>query len=94
MRRYTIILTPETDDDGSAIYTVEVPALPTCHTWGESIEHALTMARDVVELVTGCLSDTGTLLPDDVTEFPAGVDPHYVYTLHFHDPADRLAATA
>ena len=94
MRQYTITLTPERDDDGSTVYIVTVPALPYCHTWGDSIWHALEMARDAIEVTLEALHDDRELLPDDITETPAGVDPHYVYTLHFHDPADRLAATA
>ena len=30
-------------------YTVIVPALPGCVTWGESIEHATLMAREAID---------------------------------------------
>ncbi|MEA2666167.1 MAG: HicB like antitoxin of bacterial toxin-antitoxin system [Candidatus Eremiobacteraeota bacterium] len=45
--RYAVILEPE--PDGSA-YNVIVPALPEAHTWGSSVEEALAMAREVIEL--------------------------------------------
>lgn len=43
--QYTVVLTPE--PDGSA-YNVAVPALPGCFTWGETVEHALAMAREAI----------------------------------------------
>lgn len=42
-RSYSVILEP---DDGA--YTVIVPALPEAHTWGETPEQALAMAREVI----------------------------------------------
>jgi antitoxin HicB len=44
--RYAVLLEPE--PDGSA-YNVIVPALPEAHTWGETVEEALAMAREVIE---------------------------------------------
>lgn len=43
--RYAVLLEPE----GSA-YNVIVPALPEAHTWGETVEEALKMAREVIVL--------------------------------------------
>ena len=47
MRRYTVILTPDTQVGG---YTVRVPALPGCNTQGNTIEEALANARETIEL--------------------------------------------
>lgn len=47
MRNYTVVLTPE--EDGTA-YNVVVPSLPGCFTWGATVEEALIMARDAIEL--------------------------------------------
>lgn len=46
---YSVIIEP---DDGA--YSVIVPALPEAHTWGETPEHALEMAREVIML---CLDE-------------------------------------
>ncbi len=47
MRRYTVVLTLESD--GSA-YNVTVPALPGCFTWGKTVEEALERAREAIAL--------------------------------------------
>ncbi len=49
--RYAVLLEPE--PDGSA-YNVIVPAIPEAHTWGATVEEALRMAREVIEL---CLEE-------------------------------------
>ncbi|MBA2277727.1 MAG: type II toxin-antitoxin system HicB family antitoxin, partial [Chloroflexia bacterium] len=41
--RYTVVVTPE--PDGSA-FNVTVPALPSCFTWGKSVEEDLIHARE------------------------------------------------
>lgn len=43
--RYTILLDPDPDGAG---YTVTVPALPGCITEGETIDEALTNAREAI----------------------------------------------
>ena len=47
VRRYTAILTPDVDDGG---FTVTVPALPGCITEGETMDEALSNARDAIQL--------------------------------------------
>ncbi|MDB5284107.1 MAG: hypothetical protein JWO06_3182 [Bacteroidota bacterium] len=46
-------------------YTVIIPALPGCITWGESIEHATVMAREAIEGYIATLKDIGEPVPDD-----------------------------
>ncbi|GAB2570344.1 type II toxin-antitoxin system HicB family antitoxin [Spirosoma areae] len=46
--QYRLILTPEPQGG----YTVNVPAIRGCITYGETIEEANAMARDAIE---GCL---------------------------------------
>ena len=36
------------EEDGR--YSVAVPALPGCHTWGDSKDHAVEMAREAIDL--------------------------------------------
>ncbi len=57
---YSVILEPE--PDGSA-WNVVVPALPEAHTWGETPEHAMEMAREVIELCLEERRDRGDEIP-------------------------------
>jgi len=42
---YTVVITPE--EEGG--FTVDVPALPGCHTEGRTMDEALAMAKDAIE---------------------------------------------
>ena len=46
-------------------YTVIVPALPGCITYGEDVDEALTMAKEAIELYIEELQDRGEPVPDD-----------------------------
>jgi predicted RNase H-like HicB family nuclease len=46
-------------------YTVTVPALPGCITWGEDIEQSMMMAREAIEGYIDTLKDIGEAIPDD-----------------------------
>ncbi len=52
--RYTVLLYP---DEG--VYSVVVPALPGCVTWGHTVDEALTMARDAIEPLEFEFQNTG-----------------------------------
>ncbi len=43
---YRILLTREPEGG----FTVNVPALPGCVTFGENIDHAMAMAKEAIEL--------------------------------------------
>jgi antitoxin HicB len=58
---YKILLTKE--PEGS--YTAIVPALPGCITYGENLEHAISMAREAIELYVEHLQAKGQPVPDD-----------------------------
>ena len=45
MRTYRIILTQEPEGG----YTVVVPALPGCITYGDNVNHAIDMAKEAIE---------------------------------------------
>jgi len=51
-------------------YTVIVPLLPGCVTYGETIEEAKKMAKDAIELYLDSLIEDGEEIPieDDVLE--------------------------
>jgi antitoxin HicB len=46
-------------------YTVSVPALPGCMTFGETVEHAIQMAKEAIELYIEELNERGEEIPDD-----------------------------
>jgi antitoxin HicB len=60
-REYTIILHPDTEEGG---YTVTVPALPGCVTQGETLEEAITMAKDAIRLHIEALLADGEPVPE------------------------------
>ena len=61
MLTYKILLTKE--PEGS--YTVNVPSLPGCITYGENMEHAIAMAKEAIELYIQVLKDKSLRIPDD-----------------------------
>ena len=58
---YKILLHKE--DEGE--YTVTVPALPGCVTYGDNIDHAIDMAKEAIELYIEELQSRGEEIPDD-----------------------------
>jgi predicted RNase H-like HicB family nuclease len=60
---YTVKLEP-TDEGG---YFVSVPALPGCFTQGETVEEALAMASDVIQVWIESLVKEGESVPVEET---------------------------
>jgi predicted RNase H-like HicB family nuclease len=58
---YKILLHKE--PEGS--YTVSVPVLPGCITYGETVEHGIEMAKEAIELYIAELKERGEEIPDD-----------------------------
>lgn len=58
---YKILLHKEPE----GTYTVSVPALPGCITYGENIDHAIEMAKEAIELYIAELKSAGKEIPDD-----------------------------
>jgi predicted RNase H-like HicB family nuclease len=46
-------------------FTVTVPALPGCVTYGENEDQALTMAKEAIEGYIAVLKENGDSIPDD-----------------------------
>ena len=57
--RYRILIRPETD----GTYTVIVPSLPGCLTLGDTIEEALDMAKEAIEVYIECIPAIGREIP-------------------------------
>lgn len=56
---YKILLHKEPEGQ----YTAMVPALPGCITYGESVDHAITMAKEAIELYIEHLREKGKIYP-------------------------------
>ncbi|HET7443518.1 MAG TPA: type II toxin-antitoxin system HicB family antitoxin [Solirubrobacterales bacterium] len=56
---FEVVLQPEAEGG----FSVSVPALPGCHTQGETREEALAMARDAIEGYLEVLAEEGRPLP-------------------------------
>jgi predicted RNase H-like HicB family nuclease len=59
---YTIILHPEAEEGG---YSVTVPALPGCATQGETIDEAVSMAKEAIALHIEGLIAHGLPVPEE-----------------------------
>ena len=46
-------------------YTVSVPALPGCITYGEDVDNAIAMAKEAIDLYIEELESRGETIPDD-----------------------------
>jgi antitoxin HicB len=60
--RYTVLIYP---DEGA--YSVTVPALPGCVTWGATLDEAVLSARDAIEGHVAALVATGQEVPEEDT---------------------------
>jgi len=58
---YKILLKPEPDGG----YTVDVPALPGCITFGADLEDAKVNAKEAIELYIESLKEHGEEIPSD-----------------------------
>ena len=61
MHTYKILLQKEPEGG----FTVTVPALPGCITYGENIDEALAMAKEAIELYIEELTERGETIPDN-----------------------------
>ena len=58
---YRILLNKEPEGG----YTVNVPSLPGCITYGNNVEHAIEMAKEAIELYIESLVENGEDVPDE-----------------------------
>jgi len=66
----------EKEEEGG--YTVIVPALKGCITFGETVEQAIEMAREAIEGYIETLIELGKEIPtdNDVLEYTVTVETH------------------
>ena len=58
------------NEDGEEGYTVTVPALPGCVTWGRTVDEALAMAREAIEGHLLTLAEHGQPIPEEDVRAP------------------------
>ena len=63
MARYTIVLEPNYPEEG---YTVRVPALPGCITYGRTRGEALARAKEAVQGFIEGLQKAGEPVPEEM----------------------------
>ena len=61
MYTYKILLHREPEGG----FTVTVPVLPGCITYGEDVDESISMAREAIELYIEALQERGEVIPDD-----------------------------
>ncbi len=61
MHTYRILLTHESEGG----YTVNVPSLPGCITYGDNIDLAIEMSKEAIEGYIEVLKEQGEAVPDD-----------------------------
>jgi len=66
---FRIILRPEPEGG----YTVLVPMLPGCVTYGETVEEAHRMAKDAIEAYVESMKEHGEAIPDDTKTIDARI---------------------
>jgi antitoxin HicB len=60
--RYTVVLKDEANGGG---YSVSVPALPGCHSQGDTRDEALANIREAIELYVETLREAGEPVPTE-----------------------------
>ena len=63
MAKYTVILEPNYPEKG---YTVRVPALPGCISYGRTKEEAMARAKEAIEGFIEGLEKAGEQVPEEV----------------------------
>jgi predicted RNase H-like HicB family nuclease len=58
---YRVLLNEEPEGG----FTVTVPALPGCVTYGEDLNHALSMAKEAIEGYVSVLKESNEPIPDN-----------------------------
>ncbi len=71
---YRVLLRKETEGG----FTVSVPSLPGCVTFGETLEESMSMAREAIELYIESLQAHGEEIPteNEVLEYTLTIPAH------------------
>lgn len=78
MRKYTIILEPDTEEGG---YTVTVPALSGCFTQGETVEQCIERAQEAIAGYIESLLADNMSVPQETEHLYLNYPPRYTIQL-------------
>ena len=67
-RKFTYKIHLKREPEGG--FTVTVPSLPGCVTWGKDYNHALEKAREAIEGFLETLMDLGKPIPEEPAQIP------------------------
>lgn len=62
LQDYTIVIRP--DDNGT--FVAYVPAIPSCHAWGQTVDEARAEIVNVFEMIQEEYAEEGLVMPEDV----------------------------
>jgi len=73
--KYRVIIKKDPEDD---VYIVSVPTLPGCNTFGKTVEEAIEMAKEAIEVYIETLLDLGKEVPTEegTLEYTIVVEAH------------------
>ncbi len=74
--KYTVIYTEEPEGG----FTVTVPSLPGCVTYGKDLKQASEMAKDAINLYLESLKSHKEAIPTDNKSFIGSIDLEFPYT--------------
>lgn len=73
--KYTVIFAPEPEGG----FTVTVPSLPGCVTYGKDITEAMKMAKEAIQLYLDSLKKHNEEIPTDENSLVGSLDLEYPY---------------
>ena len=73
---YQVLLRPEPKGG----FTVVVPSLPGCVTYGKDLKHAREMAKDAIEAYVASLNKHHEAIPEDTETLTTSIELHYAPT--------------
>lgn len=74
--KYTVIYTSEPEGG----FTVTVPSLPGCVTYGKDLKEASEMAQDAIKLYLESLRTHNEAIPTENKSFIGSIDLEFPYT--------------
>lgn len=78
MNRYNFQITLKPEPEGG--FTVTVPSLPGCVSWGKDLKEARAMAKDAIEGYVASLIKHGEPVPEDKDTLLSSVELEYAQT--------------
>jgi predicted RNase H-like HicB family nuclease len=88
MKTYTYRIIIDPDENNT--YHAYVPALPGCHTWGESIEIARKNIKDAIDAYLRSLIADGERIPEDKGIEVVEMVSLFSLLCHYHYPLPNI----